>query len=171
MITSEFALGNKANFVERIYWFLECRRFFETSCLTGSRCHFQSNVTPPVYEDSLTVLAGDLPGIAINSLTGLKVPALESKWDRFLTKFIISPDGDDALARASSFQSNRRPIQSDRKTDACSRCIDAPPDVDVVLPALHGSYRNLVPHLQPMFQYLNRLEIAQGRSGFYHEKT
>jgi hypothetical protein len=163
MITGEFVLGDKSSFVERIRLFLEFQRFLDTPCLAGPSLHVPSNETPPIFKDFLAVLTGGLPCITADNSNGLKLLVLESQ-------FTALPDSP-GISRAPSFQSSRRVIQSDRNADAFSKSIAPLPDVDVVLSVPHGSYRDLVPHLQPMFQYLSRPKIAQGMVGFRPEKT
>jgi hypothetical protein len=57
------------------------------------------NATPPIIKDFLIVLTGDLACGMADNRTGLKLPALEFKCDRLLTKFTISPDGDHVAAQ------------------------------------------------------------------------
>jgi hypothetical protein len=56
-------------------------------------------VTPPGFENFLTVLTRDLPCITADNSNRLKLLALESKCNILLTKFNASPDGDHALTK------------------------------------------------------------------------
>jgi hypothetical protein len=104
MITSALVLGDGSHFVERIFLFLEFQQFLETPALVGPSLHVRLNVTPPVFEDFLTVLTGDLPCITADGSNGLKPLALKFKCDRLLTKFNISPDGNYAFTQHKNYK-------------------------------------------------------------------
>jgi hypothetical protein len=99
MTANERVLGYQSVSTERIRLFVKFPGFLETSYLAGPSLHFQSNATPPVFEDFLEVRAGDFPCITTDKVTRLKPPALAFKCSRSPAEFIISPNNDRALAQ------------------------------------------------------------------------
>jgi hypothetical protein len=69
-----------------------------------------------------------------------------------------------------SFKSNGRVIRSDHNADDRWRSPAPPLEVDLMLCIRHESDHNLVPHLQPVFQYLNRPKSAQVQSNYLTRK-
>jgi hypothetical protein len=99
------------------------------------------------------VLTEGLPCVAANNLTSVKLLPLKSD------ATVLSDSS--GLSRPLLFQLNPRVIQSDRNADGRSRWTAPPPEVDLVLSVPHASYGDLLRHLQPLFQYLDRPKIAQ----------
>jgi hypothetical protein len=110
--------------------FFKFRGVLETIHLAGFPFHVRPNVTSPVFEDFLTVLAGDLPPITGDNLIGLKLLTLES--------CVTMLPHNSGLSHAQLFQLNRGVIESDGNTDARSRSMADRLTLMSCLPSLMG---------------------------------